>query len=265
MSMGRPHFLSPPSPLSATPRSARTRHLVFLGDLIDRGPASVETVNLAIDGKSQVGADQLHILPGNHDLMLLDALGAKENLDHWLMNGGKSVLSELGLPYPDTPSSKIAAQIRGALDPIYFGEVENGPTHLMLGDLLFVHAGVHPNANRARFLTQDRHCVRVDDHWATIRYPFLDWTGGWDADDPDQGRRSKKPTVIIHGHTPALRQNLTSADDLMVCDGIDDYRTVDLDIGAGHRDQLAWAHFRMADGQGRMQIHAVADASEICP
>ncbi len=173
------------SAIAATPRSAKTRHLVFFGDLVDRGPASVEAVNLAMDGKSQAGANHLHILPGNHDLMMLDALEVEGNLAHWLMNGGKSVLLELGLSDLDTPWPEIAAHVRGSLHPIYLSEIKNGPTHLTLGYLFFVHAGIHPSVNRARFLAQDRHSIRANDHWAIIRYPFLDWTGGWDADVSD--------------------------------------------------------------------------------
>ena len=76
------------SSIAATPRGANVRHLIFLGDLVDRVPASVAAVNLAIDGRGRALADHLHVLPGNHDLMLLDALEDEDNLEHGLTNGG---------------------------------------------------------------------------------------------------------------------------------------------------------------------------------
>lgn len=239
------------------PRSAAARHLVFLGDLIDRGPHSIAAVQMAMDGKARAAADHLHILPGNHDLMLVDALNAEDTLEHWLANGGKTVLAEVGLSWPDPSWPEIVAKVRQKIHPDYLDQIANGPTHLHFGDLIFVHAGLHPHLDRTTFLAQDRGCVRSDDHWASIRYPFLNWTGGWDMDDPSAARRQAKPTVVVHGHTPALRQDLTTADELSICNGIDDYRAVDLDIGAGHRSQLAWAHFRCISG-GQAQVRILA-------
>ena len=185
---------------------------------------------------------------------------AEDALRHWLSNGGKAVLAELGLSWTGSPWSAIVEQVKLAVDRGYLDQIANGPAHLWIGDLIFVHAGLHPHRDRTTFLSQDRRFVRSDDHWATIRYPFLDWTGGWDADDQDPTRQKTKPTVVIQGHTPALRQDLANADDLLVCDGIDVYRAVDLDIGAGHRPQLAWAHFRSENGQGKIRIFAIAAA-----
>jgi hypothetical protein len=90
-----------------------------------------------------------------------------------------------------------------------------------------------------------------------MRYPFLNWIGGWNGDDQDPERRRQQPTVVVHGHTPSLREQLTEAEKLAICDGIDGYRAVDLDIGAGYRQQLAWAHFITTKGKSQMQIHAV--------
>lgn len=247
------------SEIAATPRDAKARHLVFLGDLIDRGPNSIATVDLAMNGNKDANVDHLHVLPGNHDLMLLDALTEEIHLRHWLVNGGKSVLIELERSQPGTPWSEIVATVRSKLHPGYLEKIASGPTYLQLGDLIFVHAGIDPFADQAAFLMQSRRQVRSDMHWATIRYPFLDWTEGWDKNALEPDRHQRKPTVVVHGHTPALRQALTDAGDLVICDGIDDYRTVDLDIGAGHRAQLAWAHFKMSDGQCQMRIFAVAE------
>jgi serine/threonine protein phosphatase 1 len=243
--------------IAQTPRTAPVRHLVFLGDLIDRGPKSIASIHLAVEGLSLAAADHLHILPGNHDLMLLDMLEGEDALDHWLRNGGKNVLAEAGLSWPENGWPEIASHLQQKIPRAYFNQIAHGPSHLVLGDLIFVHAGIHPHLDKAAFLEQDRRYVRSDDHWATIRYPFLDWTEGWDANDPDPTRQQTRPTVVIHGHTPALREDLRHPDQLLICDGVDEFRAVDLDIGAGHRPQLAWAHFQIGDGQVKMQIQAL--------
>lgn len=240
-----------------TPKAAASRHLIFLGDLIDNGPKSIASVRSAVDGRSKAAADRVDILPGNHDLMLLAALESEEKLDKWLLNGGKTVLAEVGLSWPETTWPEIVKKVRGQIPSTYLHGIAKGATHVRVGDLICVHAGINPYMDQSAFLSQPRHDLDSDNHWATIRYPFLDWTGGWDREDPDPARQLAKPTVIIHGHTPALRHDLTSADELLVCDGIQDYRTVDLDIGAGHRPQLAWGQLRLADGMSQLKVHAV--------
>lgn len=99
----------------------------------------------------------------------------------------------------------------------------------------------------------------MEDHWANIRHTFLTHRGGWDIEDPDPKRRERRPTVVVHGHTPALRQDLVSAEELEICDGIDEYRAVALDIGAAYRPQLAYGHFRTRDGQAEVKICAVRE------
>lgn len=41
------------------------------------------------------------------------------------------------------------------------------------------------------------------------------------------------------------------------CDGIDDFRALDLDIGAAYRPQLGWAYFRTVDNRAEVKVHGV--------
>jgi serine/threonine protein phosphatase 1 len=240
-----------------TPREAHKRHLVFLGDLIDRGSASIRAVDLAMRAGQLADVDVLHVLPGNHDLVLMLTLDGPKYLDFWGMLGGDRVMAELGLSAETHSWDEIAAKLKDNLHPEYLRAMASGPTHLYLGDLLFVHAGIHPFQNRTAFLGLSRRFIKMEDHWANIRHTFLTHRGGWDVNDPDPERRAQKPTVVVHGHTPAVRQDLVDAGDLDICDGVDDYRTVALDIGAAYRPQLAFAHFRTRAGQAEVQIRAV--------
>lgn len=247
------------SEIRETPRDAPTRHVVFLGDLTDRGPESILAVDLAMRAKKLAAADVLHVLPGNHDLVLLLTLEGPKWLHFWVRLGGDKVLAEVDMSVATHSWEEIAATLKSALNPDCLNAIASGPTHLYLGDLLLVHAGIHPHQNRANFLGQSRRFISVEDHWANIRHTFLTHRGGWDEDDPDPKRRERRPTVVVHGHTPALRQDLAKAEDLKICDGINDYRAVALDIGAAYRPQLAYGHFRTRGGQAEVQICAVRE------
>ncbi len=244
-----------------TPREAPIRHLVFLGDLTDRGPESIRAVDLAMRAKELAAADVLHVLPGNHDIILLLTLEDPKYLDFWVRLGGDKVMAEVGISEATHSWREISVKLKSVLHPDYLQAIASGPTHLYLGDLLFVHAGIHPLQNRATFLGLSRRFIGMEDHWANIRHTFLTYNKGWDLDDPDPERRKRRPTVVVHGHTPALRQDLVSADDLQVCDGVEDYRTVALDIGAAYRPQLAYAHFRSCAGRAEVHIRAVREES----
>lgn len=151
----------------------------------------------------------------------------------------------------------IQKELQAVMHPDYLRMMLEGPTFLQLGDLLFVHAGVHPYGDIPDFLNQERFFIGEEYHWATIRYPFLSHHEGWDLRDPDLDRRERKPTVIVHGHTPALRRNIEGDADMEICDGIESYRTIALDIGAAYRPQLAYAHFRARGEKSEVRIHAV--------
>lgn len=242
-----------------TPRGAPIRHVVFLGDLTDRGPESIRAVDLAVRAKELAAADVLHVLPGNHDIVLLLSLEGPKWLDFWVRLGGDKVMAEVGMSVAKHSWEEISLKLKSALHPNYLNAIASGPTHLYLKDLLFVHAGIHPHQNRANFLAQSRRFISVENHWANIRNSFLTHRGGWDEDDPDPQRRERRPTIVVHGHTPALRQDLVQAADLEICDGVDGYRAVALDIGAAYRPQLAYAHFRTRDGQAEVQICALRE------
>ncbi|KIN60461.1 Ser/Thr protein phosphatase family protein [Sulfitobacter noctilucae] len=244
--------------IKEVPREAQTRHLVFLGDLIDRGPSSIEAVNLAMRAGELAGADNLHVLPGNHDVALYFGLSSESVLSFWVGGGGKTVLSEIGVSEQTHTLAEITGKLLQAFHPEYLRWIGERPSHLRLGDLIFVHAGVHPDGDIDEFLAQDHFFLGVDDHWATMRYPFLSHQGGWNSRDPDPDRRDRRPTVIVHGHTPALRTDLVSNEDLEICDGIEIYRTIALDIGAAYRRQLAYGRFLNQGGVAQVQIHAVA-------
>jgi serine/threonine protein phosphatase 1 len=155
--------------------------LVFLGDLIDRGPNSQGVV----ERLRTYGHDRLkpYFLTGNHEEVLLRLLaGERGILASWLKYGGAECLRSYGLD----PATLDAANERAGLEAV---QRAIPPTHsrfiagfadtLSFGDYLFVHAGIRP---RVDLSLQSQSDLR----W--IRSPFLE-------DDSNHGQ------VVVHGHT----------------------------------------------------------------
>lgn len=173
-------------------------------------------------------------------------------LSFWVSDGGQAVLSE-----EDHTTSEIQGKLREWMYPNYLQTMADGPTHLHLGDIPFFHAGVHPYGDIPEFLEQDRLFYRSCYHWATMWHPFLLHQEGWDSRDVDPERRERRPTIILHGHTPTLRRDITTDADLGICDGMDSHRAMALDTGAAYGPQLAYAHIRSRGAKTEVQLHAV--------
>ena len=71
--------------IAAIPRAGNRRRLVFLGDIVDRGPHSLDAIKLTMSAADRVDADDVVLLPGNHELMLLDALEHPMKLAHFAL------------------------------------------------------------------------------------------------------------------------------------------------------------------------------------
>jgi serine/threonine protein phosphatase 1 len=162
-------------------RPTRKSLLIFLGDLIDRGPDS----SGVIDRLRTYRHDRLipHFLAGNHEEVLLRLLnGERGILASWLTFGGSECLGSYGLdPAPLRRMNEVAAlaEIRNAIPAEHVRFIESFADTLSFGGYLFVHAGIRPGIDLSMQLQSDL-------RW--IRSPFLD-------DESDHG------VVVVHGHT----------------------------------------------------------------
>jgi serine/threonine protein phosphatase 1 len=154
------------------PKVAETR-LVFLGDYIDRGPASkqvIETLMTRIpDGMRAI------YLKGNHEDMLLKGMISPAGQELWCGNGGEATLRSYGIHRSYVSQMELTDAL-GAHGTFF----ESLSLTHEAGDYLFVHAGVRPGVALGAQRPNDL-------MW--IRYDFLDHTG-------DFGR------FVVHGHTP---------------------------------------------------------------
>lgn len=155
--------------------------IVFLGDLIDRGPASRQVIERAMTYRPSGIATVF--IAGNHEDVLCRILGGDHRLiTDWLRFGGAECANSYGLDGERLrllDPGKAAADLRAAIPRSHQAFLESFCDTLSAGDYLFVHAGIRPGIPIER--------QRVEDlRW--IRGPFLDFDG-------------RHEQFVVHGHT----------------------------------------------------------------
>ena len=187
------------------PKRLEKRAIVFLGDLVDRGPDSLGAIDLAIGAAGRVGADERIALMGNHEAMMRLALDpatpwdvAIEALEAWIANGGDRTLAEF--VYAEEPPEdldELLAAARASLPERVSGWLQGLRASWRSGDLLFVHAGVNPRFDLEKFLAipWNAPLASLDEerHWAWVRWPFLNHR---------PGPEGFSGFFVVHGHTP---------------------------------------------------------------
>jgi serine/threonine protein phosphatase 1 len=158
---------------------AAQSHIIFLGDLVDRGPKSAEVIGRIVG--SGLPADSYDFIMGNHEEVMLNCYeGQVETYGRWLQYGGVQTLESYGLK--DTmfsPSFDLAAAMRNVIPAGHISFLRSFKDYVRLGDYIFAHAGIRPGVPLDE---QSRRDLR----W--IREGFLD-------DRTDHGFR------VVHGHT----------------------------------------------------------------
>jgi serine/threonine protein phosphatase 1 len=167
--------------LRARPVAAGAATIVFLGDLIDRGPDSAGVIE-RISTLRDVPARALLLL-GNHEEILLRVLDGEPGLAYdWLGFGGDACVESYGLSAAAMTAmseARIAEALRAAMPPAHVAFLKEGGDTIRFGDYLLVHAGIRPGV---AIEDQQPHDLR----W--IRQPFL-------SDEHNHG------CLVIHGHT----------------------------------------------------------------
>ena len=154
---------------------------VFLGDYIDRGSASRETIDRLIEhGKTHESV----FLKGNHELIAIKCLSDRGLFDQWLRLGGLETLVSYGVPAETLANGKQIAELQsafhGALPQAHFRFFRDLKNSFECGDFFFAHAGVKPNVELSR---------QKENDLLWIRGEFL-------SSKDDFGK------IVVHGHTP---------------------------------------------------------------
>jgi serine/threonine protein phosphatase 1 len=187
------------------PRRLEKRAIVFLGDLVDRGPDSLGAIDLAIGAAARIGADDEIALMGNHEAMMRLALDSQtpwevaiDALETWLANGGDRTLAEfVEGDEPPKDLDELLAAARASLPGRVRAWLESLRASWRSGELLFVHAGVNPSFDLEAFLAVPWNTplasLDEDRHWAWVRWPFLNHR---------PGPNGFSGLFVVHGHTP---------------------------------------------------------------
>ena len=162
---------------------------VYLGDYVDRGPASRQVVDLLAERGRR---HRTVFLKGNHEGLLANFLHEPSTLGTWRRLGGLETLMSYGV----TPSinadaraqAELALAFHKALPPSHTHFLNELKTSFTCGDYFFVHAGVRPGIALEKQREEDL-------LW--IRQEFLHC-------EDDFGK------IVVHGHTPVVEPDIRS-------------------------------------------------------
>lgn len=178
--------------------SAGPRRLIYLGDLIDRGPDTLGVLRLWAEGPQAQGVDQIDRIIGNHEILMLLTLRGGHRADRanvmWQSErmGGAKVVDEMRAVVHDPAAPPTYALARAALGQRTLDLLLTQRSHLRLGNTVFVHGGLAGGTDPDAFLERPW-TAGVNARWAWITRGFLDWQDGFDG------------MLVVHGHTPPAK------------------------------------------------------------
>jgi serine/threonine protein phosphatase 1 len=156
---------------------------VFLGDYIDRGSSSRETIDKLIEHRAM---NESVFLKGNHELIAIKCLSDPDLFNQWMRLGGMETLISYGVAPETISSGRKIAELQSAFHDalptahvLFFRDLQSS---FACGDFFFAHAGVRPNVELSRQKESDLLWIRKE---------FL-------SSNEDFGK------IIVHGHTPTL-------------------------------------------------------------
>jgi calcineurin-like phosphoesterase family protein len=168
---------------------------VYLGDYVDRGPYSRETLDLLIERSH---SRETVCLKGNHEAYCLDVLRDPAKLDEWRQIGGLQTLMSYGVQPSLNPSAseqvELIRELKATMPRDHLRFLLSLKPSFLCGDFFFVHAGVRPGIPLHE--QQERDLL-----W--IRNEFLDCKENFGK-------------FVVHGHTPVrapdIRANRANID-----------------------------------------------------
>jgi serine/threonine protein phosphatase 1 len=164
-----------------TARGPADTTIIFLGDVVDRGPASAAVIERLRGLATERGT--VRFLLGNHEEIFLGALdGDPKALRLFCRIGGRETVLSYGMEateYERLDYEELVHRLADIVPAAHRQFLSEFEDMIVIGDYAFVHAGVRPDQPLDRQRTADL-------RW--IRDPFL-----------NHGARLEK--TIVHGHT----------------------------------------------------------------
>lgn len=162
-------------------RPVKKATVIFVGDLIDRGPNSNQVVERLRIYRRR-GLSTVFLL-GNHEEVMLRVLGGDSSLiANWCKFGGAECMASYGVDaraFRAMDPNDALAEVQRRVPKVHEQFIGSFADSCRFGDYLIVHAGIRPGVE-LELQTQE------DLRW--IREPFLSHGG-------DHGM------TVVHGHT----------------------------------------------------------------
>ena len=162
-------------------RAEANSSIIFLGDLIDRGPDSAGVLDRLMTYRPAFATP--FFIMGNHEEVLLRLLDKESGLlANWLAFGGAECARSYGLEpraLGERPADEAVEHLRQAVPKAHVDFLRSFADSVTFGSYLMVHAGIRPGIPLEEQADRDL-------RW--IRKPFLE-AGG------DLGY------MVVHGHT----------------------------------------------------------------
>lgn len=148
--------------------------LIFLGDLIDRGPQDVEVlerVHYMIMSPESWGLESVTTLMGNHEWMFIEAAtGSGDDFKQWRGNGGNF--------------DAFADMLR------HLPWIQRLPLYVTIRDTMFIHAGFYPGKDPAETIK-----AGYKENILWMREPFI-------TEGPQFDKWNESLKRVVFGHTP---------------------------------------------------------------
>lgn len=163
-------------------RGPADTHIIFLGDLMDRGPGSAAVIETAMALKAS--GKNVRFLMGNHEEVFVSACRKCDPkvTRFFLRIGGEATL----LSYPITRAEYISLDMEQLTERLatlvpqaHIEFIESFEDQIILGDYAFVHAGIRPGVPLSEQKPSDMRWIREE---------FV-------------GQRGDLEKVIVYGHT----------------------------------------------------------------
>jgi serine/threonine protein phosphatase 1 len=174
--------------------------LIFLGDLICRGPSSLAALALWAAPSLDARFAQVHRLSGNHEQLLMLSIGdavAHAAYARWMTMDGMTFVDELRRKTGRSDAPLTRDLLLEAAGQTVVDRLDHLQSHVWIGNTIFVHGGLDPSVDPATHLAAP-FTQFGGNHWAWINEPFLKWRGGFSG------------LMVVHGHTPPAKHRVMS-------------------------------------------------------
>lgn len=146
-------------------RPSADTHIVFLGDLVDRGTDSAGVIDTAIALKNS--GRNVRFLMGNHEEVFVRACRERDpkTTRFFLRIGGEATV----LSYPITRAEYMALDMEQLSERLttlvpeeHLAFIENFEDQIVIGDYVFVHAGIRPGISLSEQKPSDLRWIREE-------------------------------------------------------------------------------------------------------